>query len=170
MEHFGNLRTTMAEVKDISIQLADPKNTFGQVTSASLVLTGPLVASEALVHKSVEEPESLREGPRWLVQWANVRTIAGHPLKLSIDDDVKNFRGRCAEHKWLLSEEENFFLAIGEATTDPPREKAKTYGLLLKRISDGKHIRVGLWVADYGFVSQHAETKAQFQIETVILA
>ncbi|KAJ4112375.1 hypothetical protein NW765_015445 [Fusarium oxysporum] len=170
MDLIGNLRTTMAEVKDISIQLVDPKNTFGQVTSASLALTGPLVASEALVHKSAEEPESLREGPRWLVQWANVRTVAGHHLKLSIDGDVMNFRGRDAHQKWLLSEEGNFFLAIGEATTDPPTEKAKTYGLLLKRISDGKYIRVGLWVADYGFVSQHAETKGHFRIETVIMA
>ncbi|KAF4461214.1 hypothetical protein FALBO_11993 [Fusarium albosuccineum] len=141
----GDIRTEFAEVKDVSIQLVDPNNPFGQVKSASLTLTGPLVAPERLVRPSSPEPEWTVHGPRGR---ARINTVAGHHLRLQVDDlqigrldkESGSKKGPLSYDKWLLSQENMFFLAIGEATTDPPSDNvAKTFGILLKRASEGNY-------------------------------
>ncbi|KAJ3541688.1 hypothetical protein NM208_g4492 [Fusarium decemcellulare] len=181
-ELIGDIRTDFAEVKDVSIQLVDQNNPFGQVKSASLTLTGPLVASERLVRPSSPEPEWNIDGPRG---WANAKTVAGHDLHLEVGDltmghldgESESEKGHLSYDMWLLShqklllsQENTFFLAIGEATTDPPSvNMAKTFGILLKRASEGHYTRVGYWSADYGFVSQHAEKEGKFHNETITI-
>ncbi|KAF4983598.1 hypothetical protein FDECE_17265 [Fusarium decemcellulare] len=182
-ELIGHLRTDLAEVKDVSIQLVDPNNPFGQVKSASLTLTGPLVASETLVHPSTcPEPEVPIDGPRG---WSCINTVGGHYLHIEVDalplgpldGEIQSKKWHLSwntwhlsNRKWLLTQENVFFFAIGEATTDPPSDgMAKTFGILLKRASEGKYTRVGFWSSKHGFVSLHAETEGKFHDETIVI-
>ncbi|KAF4495657.1 hypothetical protein FAGAP_8211 [Fusarium agapanthi] len=55
--------TVLADVVDVAVELVDPNNQFGQVKSASLILTGSLVASsDELVLKGANDEKFVAEG------------------------------------------------------------------------------------------------------------
>lgn len=163
--------TTFVEVLDVSVELEDPSNEFGQVLSASLTLKGPLVPSEFL---TVASSTKLRNEDFLLMPWATVMTRVGSGVTV-VPDEVKLMQGdgevQDRLSTWFSSTRDLFFLAVGEV----PKRDAEdlfggTYGLLVQRQGDGMYRRVALWRGCTGLVSGCAGTACEFQTETITIA
>lgn len=157
-------KTDLARVVDVSVELVDPNNQFGQVKSASLILTGPLVSIEALVFSDCQ---TVRKDLPRRIGWENGTSALGYHFKLNPDE---NFIWNDDPGAWLLSHKEMFFLAIGESWyVRSEREVPKTSGLVLKRLEDGNYMREGQWHGWFGFVDNHAQTACEFRTETITI-
>ncbi|RSM14948.1 hypothetical protein CEP52_000988 [Fusarium oligoseptatum] len=95
-------KTDLAKMVDVSVELVDPNNQFGQVKSASLTLTGPLVSIEALVFSDCQTVQ--KDPPRTMGRETGI-SVLGHHFELTPD--------------------ENF------TWDDDPDQKTKTQGLMV---------------------------------------
>lgn len=170
----GNLiqseqHTDLVKMVDVSVELVDPNNPFGQVKSASLTLTGPLVTIDALVfsdcqtmHKDLP-PRILRE---------NAKSALGHNFVLKPDESFEWAGDDYIENIdiWLSTHKDLFFLAVGESQyVRSQHEAPKTCGLVLKKLEDGNYVREGQWDGRFGFVDNHAQTACEFRTETITI-
>ncbi|KAM5523687.1 mRNA 3'-end-processing protein yth1 [Fusarium oxysporum f. sp. phaseoli] len=131
--------TVLVDVVDVAVELVDPNNQFGQVKSASLILTGPLVASDELILKDANDEEFLAEG---------------HTFGISAD--TVHLWEKAERKAWLISQKNMYLLAVLETSKKP-----HTYGLLLQKNDDGTFTRAGNWEAGPEFVSKHADATSQ---------
>ncbi|EWZ29408.1 hypothetical protein FOZG_17032 [Fusarium oxysporum Fo47] len=155
-------QTVLSDVVHVAVELVDPENQFGQVRSGSLTLTGPLVASEALIPREDKTEECSSEGRLGRAGYQDIRAILGHTFGITADTaDLWTEIGR---KPWVVSQENIYLLAILETSSEP-----QTYGLLLQKNCDGKFTRAGYWEAGPGFVSKHAHTTCQFISETITI-
>jgi hypothetical protein len=144
------------------VELVDPKNQFGQVRSGSLTLTGPLVASEALIPREYKTEEFVSEGRLGRAGYQDIQTILGHTF--GITADTADSWNKTERKSWLGSQENIYLLAILETSSE-----SQTYGLLLQKNHDGNFTRAGYWEAGPGFVSKHAHATCQFISETITI-
>ncbi|EWZ28468.1 heterokaryon incompatibility protein-domain-containing protein [Fusarium oxysporum Fo47] len=151
-----------ADIVDVAVELVDPKNQFGQVKSGSLTLTGPLIASEALVPREHNSEGVLPEGRFGRAGYQDIQTMLGHTL--GITADTANLWNEIERKPWLIAQENMYFLAILE-TSEYPR----TCGLLLQKNNNGSFTRAGYWEAGTGFVSKHAHATCQFRSENITI-
>ncbi|KAF4961928.1 hypothetical protein FSARC_9969 [Fusarium sarcochroum] len=152
----GEKGIVLASVQKATVDLIDPQNPFGQVKSASLTLTGPLVASKALIshHHNTEEANSQRN-----------HTVMGQWFQIVPDTEL--LRSRDCESLWIDSQDDLYFLAILDDAHHTGGQCC--LGLLIQKGTDGKFTRVGLWKGNPGFVSKHAKTPCEFKSETVTM-
>ncbi|EWZ48990.1 hypothetical protein FOZG_04454 [Fusarium oxysporum Fo47] len=157
-----NEGAVLSNVADITVELVDPKNQFGQVRSGSLTLTGPLVASEALIPREYKTEEFVSEGRLGRAGYQDIQTILGHTF--GITADTADSWDKTERKSWLVSQENIYLLAILETSSE-----SQTYGLLLQKNHDGNFTRAGYWEAGLGFVSKHAHATCQFISETITI-
>lgn len=157
-------KTDLAEVVDVSVELVDPNNQFGQVKSGSLTLTGPLVSVNALIFSDCQTSQ---RGPSPMVGRENSTSALGHHFEVKPDDMVWD---NSSVNAWLSKQQDMFLLAIGESQwIRSEGEGPKTCGVVLKRLEDGNYVRTGQWDGGFGFVDNHAETPCEFHTETVTI-
>ncbi|KAF4416315.1 hypothetical protein FACUT_12676 [Fusarium acutatum] len=120
--------TVLVDVVNAAVELVDPNNQFGQVKSASLILTGPLVASDALILKDADDEDFVAEG--------HTLGISADTVDLWEEDERK---------AWLISQKNMYLLAVLETSNKP-----HTYGLLVQKNDDGTFTRAGNWEAGPG--------------------
>ncbi|KAF5620069.1 hypothetical protein F52700_11389 [Fusarium sp. NRRL 52700] len=159
--------TVLADVIDVAVELVDPNNQFGHVKSASLILTRPLVASEALVLKDASDEELVAEGRPGRVGYQNIQTILRHTFGISADTEDLWKEGE--SKAWLLSQKNMYLLAVLEMPNKPISKKPHTYGLLVQKNDDETFTRAGSWESGPGFVSKHADATCQFTLETITI-
>ncbi|CAI6091795.1 unnamed protein product [Clonostachys chloroleuca] len=152
----------LAHVLDVSVQLVDISDPFGQVKSAALTLRGPLISSQALIGKGSTTQSRL-----------TVSTLLDEKIWLEPDDYYWSFRSSQQEQHpdYYPSLGRNLhFLCIGEVEYSPVFEhKSGTYGLILRKSDNGSFLRVGRWVARVGFIKRHAGTDCELQAETIAI-
>ncbi|RSL39936.1 hypothetical protein CEP53_013705 [Fusarium sp. AF-6] len=154
----------LARMVDVSVGLVDPNNQFGQVKSASLTLTGPLVSIEALVFSDCQTVQ--KDPPRTMGRETGI-SVLGHHFELTPDE---NFTWDDDPGAWLIAHRDMFFLAIGESRyIRSEDEDPRTYGLILKRLENGNYTREGQWDGRFGFVDNHAQTACEFRTETITI-
>ncbi|KAH6884437.1 heterokaryon incompatibility protein-domain-containing protein [Thelonectria olida] len=163
-------RKAMAEVNDVSIDLVDPTNQFGQVKAASLTLTGPLVSSKALLTGEIVPSEKEEGRPGLPTPPDTLKTPSGEHVTLVPDESgVESWHEEWLEN-WLLSKGELIFVAILDAESKfSGFWWSGTYGLMLRRLANGTYTRVGVWGAKLGFVEKHAQTACEFRPGTVTI-
>ncbi|KAM0542833.1 hypothetical protein ACHAPJ_012613 [Fusarium lateritium] len=151
----------LASVEEVIVDLVDPENPFGQVKSASLTLTGPLVASKALLSLQHNTEDANSQGNHTVLgQWFEV--IPDRELVRGPDEEWPE-----QQRLWIDSQEDMYFLAILE---EADRTEGRfCVGLLIQKGIDGKFTRVGFWKGTSGFVSKHAETACEFKSETITI-
>ncbi|RKK84612.1 hypothetical protein BFJ69_g1889 [Fusarium oxysporum] len=154
--------TVLVDVVDVAVELVDPNNQFGQVKSASLILTGPLVASDELILKDANDEEFLAEGRPGRDGYQDIKTILGHTFGISAD--TLHLWEKAERKAWLISQKNMYLLAVLETSKKP-----HTYGLLLQKNDDGTFTRAGNWEAGPGFVSKHADATCPFISETITI-
>ncbi|EEU37108.1 uncharacterized protein NECHADRAFT_86704 [Fusarium vanettenii 77-13-4] len=158
--------TDLAKVVDVSVELVDPNNPFGQVKSASLALTGPLVTIDALVYSDCQTTQEDLP-PR--IGWENGTSALGHHFELRPDESFE-WNGSDSIDTWLSKHKDAFFLAVGESQYVRSKDELpKTCGLVLKKLDDGNYIREGQWNGRFGFVDNHAQTACEFHTETITI-
>ncbi|KAL7764208.1 hypothetical protein ACKLNR_005353 [Fusarium oxysporum f. sp. zingiberi] len=135
--------TVLVDVVDVAVELVDPNNQFGQVKSASLILTGPLVASDELILKDANDEEFLAEGRPGRDGYQDIQTILGHTFGISAD--TVHLWEEAERKAWLISQKNMYLLAVLETSKKP-----HTYGLLLQKNDDGTFTRAGNWEAGPG--------------------
>jgi hypothetical protein len=154
--------TVLVDVVDVAVELVDPNNQFGQVKSASLILTGPLVASDELILKDANDEEFLAEGRPGRDGYQDIKTILGHTFGISAD--TVHLWEKAERKAWLISQKNMYLLAVLETSKRP-----HTYGLLLQKNDDGTFTRAGNWEAGPEFVSKHADATCPFISETITI-
>jgi hypothetical protein len=154
--------TVLAVVDDVTVESVDPNNRFGQVKSASLTLTGPLVASDALVLKDANDEEFVAEGRFGRESYQDIQTILGHSFGITADTVALWEEGE--RKAWLISQKNMYLLAVLETSKEP-----HTHGLLVQRNDDGTFTRAGNWEAGPEFVSKHADGTCRFTTETITI-
>jgi hypothetical protein len=161
--------TSKAEIVNVHIELADPSDPFGQLKSASLTITGPLISSQAL---RLITP--VREGERRLPPCeVRVMTNRGSSIKIITDD----FGPQQPDHeKWLAYLQETggtgnvHFLAVTESEMYAEwYPGCGTLGLALQMMENGQYARVGRWEAELGFIQKHSDEDRLFQNETITI-
>ncbi|KAF5589867.1 hypothetical protein FPANT_6200 [Fusarium pseudoanthophilum] len=135
--------TVLAVVDDVTVESVDPNNQFGQVKSASLTLTGPLVSSDALILKDANDDEFVAEGRFGRESYQDIQTILGHSFGVTVDTVVLWEEGE--GKAWLISQKSMYLLAVLETSKEP-----HTHGLLVQRNDDGTFTRAGKWEAGPG--------------------
>ncbi|RKK52365.1 hypothetical protein BFJ67_g5694 [Fusarium oxysporum f. sp. cepae] len=133
----------LVDVVDVAVELVDPNNQFGQVKSASLILNGPLVASDELILKDANDEEFLTEGRPGRDGYQDIQTILGHTFGISAD--TVHLWEEAERKAWLISQKNMYLLAVLETSKKP-----HTYGLLLQKNDDGTFTRAGNWEAGPG--------------------
>lgn len=154
--------TVLAVVDDVTVESVDPNNRFGQVKSASLTLTGPLVASDALVLKDANDEEFVAEGRFGRESYQDIQTMLGHSF--GITADTVAFWEDGERKAWLISQKNLYLLAVLETS-----KRSHTHGLLVQKNDDGTFTRAGNWEAGPGFVSKHAAGTCRFTTETITI-
>ncbi|KAJ4323889.1 hypothetical protein N0V84_004112 [Fusarium piperis] len=160
----GQQETDLAKMVDVSLELVDPNNQFGQVKSASLTLTGPLVSIDALVFSDCQTSQG-DLSPKIVTE--NATSAAGHhfavmPDDMSWDDNIVD--------EWLSTNKGMLLLAIGESQhVRGDYEAPETYGIIVERLEDGNYARTGQWDGRFGFVGKHAQTPCEFRTETITI-
>ncbi|KAG4253965.1 hypothetical protein FPRO04_06699 [Fusarium proliferatum] len=154
--------TVLADVVNVTVELVDPNNQFGQVKSASLTLTGPLVASDELILKDANDEEFVAEDRRGRKGYQDIKTVLGHTFGIS--SDTVEFWEDGERKAWLISQKNMYLLAILETSNEP-----QTYGLLVQKNDDGTFTRAGYWEAGPGFVAKHADLTRRFISETITI-
>ncbi|KAJ4244404.1 hypothetical protein NW762_014532 [Fusarium torreyae] len=151
----------LANVEEVTVDLVDPENPFGQVKSASLTMTGPLVASKALLPLQHNTEEANSQGNYTVMgQWFEV--IPDRELVRGSDQEWPE-----QQRLWIDSQDDMFLLAI---TEDADRTEGRfCIGILIQKGTEGKFTRVGFWKGNPGFVSKHADTVCEFKSETVTI-
>ncbi|PCD29384.1 hypothetical protein AU210_011922 [Fusarium oxysporum f. sp. radicis-cucumerinum] len=152
----------LVDVVDVAVELVDPNNQFGQVKSASLILNGPLVASDELILKDANDEEFLAEGRPGRDGYQDIQTILGHTFGISAD--TVHLWEEAERKAWLISQKNMYLLAVLETSKKP-----HTYGLLLQKNDDGTFTRAGNWEAGPGFVSKHVDATCPFISETITI-
>lgn len=171
--------TDFATVTDVQVQLVDPLNPYGQVKSASLVLTGPMIDWKSLVHRTAMDEGSDDDGEkkspygtdqlREMDEALNITTFPGDHVELRPDHFPlltpidRNLIKTC-----IGSTDDVWFVAVTEMV-NPPRLECWSgcYGLILRRLEDGTYVRLGLWKAKLGFLGKHSEGGCMFQEKSV---
>ncbi|KAF4946769.1 hypothetical protein FGADI_10973 [Fusarium gaditjirri] len=151
------------DVADVAVELVDPNNQFGPVKSASLILTGPLVAFDEFVLNDANDEEFEIEGRPGRDAYQDIQTILGHTFGISADS--LDFWEEDERKAWLISQKNMYLLAVLETSKNP-----HTYGLLVQKNDDGTFARVGNWEAGPGFVSKHVDATCRFMSETITIA
>ncbi|KAJ4213332.1 hypothetical protein NW759_011174 [Fusarium solani] len=160
----GEQNTDLAKMVDVSVELVDPNNPFGQVKSASLTLTGPLVTVDELVFSDCQ---TIQEDLPPRIGWENGTSALGHHFELKPDESFE-WNGDDSIDTWLSTHKDAFFLAVGESQYVRSKDEfPKTYGLVLKKLDDGNYTREGQWDGRFGFVDNHAQTACEFRTETI---
>lgn len=172
--------TDFATVKDVQVQLVDPHNPYGQVESASLVLTGPMIDWKSLVRHSAMDEESDEENDKRPSRYGNdymreideafsLTTFSGEHVELRPD----HFPRMTPVDRNLIktcfgSTDDICFVAVTEMV-NPPRLNnwSGCYGLILRRLEDGMYVRLGVWKGEVGFLGQHSEGECVFQEKTI---
>ncbi|KAF5585282.1 trichothecene 3-o-acetyltransferase [Fusarium pseudocircinatum] len=155
--------TVLADIADVAVELVDPNNRFGQLKSASLILTGPLVAFEALVLKDADDREFVVEDRSWLDGYQDMQTMLGHTFGINADTvDLWVTDAKGKRKHWLMDQKNMYLLAVLETSKEP-----HTHGLLLQKNDNGTFTKAGIWEAGLGFVSKHADTTCQFTTEMI---
>ncbi|KAH6964560.1 heterokaryon incompatibility protein-domain-containing protein [Fusarium avenaceum] len=118
---------TFAQVQDVAVELGDEHNRFGQVKSAFLTITGPLIASKSI------SPDKLGE------------------VTFELPVNVQTLPGSKEERNEILSQDDVFLFAI---LGDSEHQMGKlTLGIVLQIDANGYYHRIGLWEAKEGFMS-----------------
>ncbi|PNP74810.1 hypothetical protein FNYG_11947 [Fusarium nygamai] len=159
---FDSEGTVLADIVDVEVELVDPNTPFGQVKSASLILTGSLVASDALVLKGANDEKFVAKGEPGCIGYQDIQTILGHTF--GITADTVNLWKEGERKAWLISQKNMYLLAVLETSKEP-----YTHGLLVQKNDDGTFTRAGNWVAGPGFVSKHADATCRFTTETITI-
>lgn len=165
----GGERIDSSRVESVDVELVDPSNRFGQIKSASLRLTGPIVSAQKLVVKDVERQDSDSD-------YDSTRTVVtrkGFGVTLLLDE-VRIESGEDPAddglYDWLLEQENATFVVIG--SLNGPTEKyffKGTYGLLVDRLDDGTYTRLAMWKADLDFLKRHEGGASDFSVETITI-
>ncbi|KAF5681465.1 hypothetical protein FDENT_8087 [Fusarium denticulatum] len=158
----GEGTVLLADIVDVAVELVDPNNQFGQVKSASLTLTGLLVASDSLVLKDANDEEFVAEGRLGREGYEDIQTILGHTF--GITADTVDLWGEGEIKAWLVSQKNMYLLAILETSKEP-----RTHGLLVQKNDDGTFTRAGNWEAGPEFVSKHVDGTCRFISETITI-
>ncbi|KAF4447797.1 hypothetical protein F53441_8700 [Fusarium austroafricanum] len=134
---------TLAEVQDVAVELVDEHNRFGQVKSASLTISGPLIASKSI----------------------SLDNLVGVTFELAAH--VQNLPDSKEEMNEILSQDDIFLFAILE---DSKHQMGKlTLGLVLQTDANGYYRRIGLWEAEEGFMSQKGIDDSSFETKTITI-
>ncbi|RGP62993.1 hypothetical protein FSPOR_8977 [Fusarium sporotrichioides] len=134
---------TLAEVQDMTVELVDQHNRFGQVKSASLAITGPLIASKLIDAKLLVE------------------------VTLEVPTHVQTMPETKEEMNEMLSRDDVFFFAILKDSQHP--DGKLTLGIVLKIDTNGHYCRIELWEAKEGFMSQKGIDGTSFKTRTVTI-
>ncbi|CAM1507251.1 Fc.00g068920.m01.CDS01 [Cosmosporella sp. VM-42] len=172
--------TVLSTLEDVVVDLVDPQNQYGQVKSASLSLTAPLVSWQTLMGSQPEEPEAIEERDdrpgasepyHWYGSFQGLLSANGADLSLSPDDvGAALVEGGDVLQRWLSPLNNVFVVAIGDF--ECPRRLnsfSGCYGLVLRRLSDGTYTRIGGWKGDVGFVEKHSQAECAFRKATITI-
>ncbi|CAH0054017.1 unnamed protein product [Clonostachys solani] len=163
-DYYDHQPDILARVIDVSVQLVDTTDPFGQVKSAALTLQGPLISSQALVGEGSTERST---------KFLAVSTLLDEEISLQPDDYGCWFRFSQAERHpdyYPRLGENLHFVCIGEVECSPDwKQSSGTYGLMLRKVDNKSFLRVGRWVARVGFIQRHAGTKCELRPETITL-
>ena len=168
---FGRI-TEMAEMVNVTIQLADPSDPFGQIESASLTITGPLISCRTL---ALSEPSSYEDrGPP-----SDIRAVTGSGSNIRIVADDFDSRGPNSKplEEWFSylqqKDEEKgevYLLSVAEENyKDKPFPYSATIGIAVQRLQTGSFTRVGRWETELGFIEKHSDGGREFQRETITI-
>ncbi|KIL89213.1 hypothetical protein FAVG1_07607 [Fusarium avenaceum] len=132
---------TFAQVQDVAVELVDEHNRFGQVKSASLTITGPLIAS-----KSISRDK-----------------LMGVTFELPVH--IQTLPEYEEEMNEILLQDDVFLFAI---LGDSKHQMGQlTLGIVLQIDDDGYYRRIGLWEAKEGFMSQKGIGGTSFETKTI---
>ncbi|VUC29379.1 unnamed protein product [Clonostachys rosea] len=140
----------LSHVTDVSIQLVDTTDPFGQVKSAALTLRGPLISSQALAGQGSTEQSTT---------WLEMITIV---FRFSPPEQHPHYYPSLGKNL--------YFLCIGEVECSPKwKDTSGTYGLILRKADNGSFSRLGRWKAKVRFIQRHAGTEYELRPETITL-
>ncbi|KAK4191057.1 hypothetical protein QBC35DRAFT_460474 [Podospora australis] len=150
----------LAKVQNVSVELVDQTNPYGQVRSASISLSGPFAAWAELFGDLGETATLSLEPKEPASFWRPIGLQTGRGLFVDITLDDRSWSGPTSRL---------FFVAIATDASGPGSweepEQSKTgeicdptrstrecfcWGLLLQRLQDGMFQRVAMWQATYG--------------------
>lgn len=130
--------TLLATVEDVRVDLVDPTNQYGQVKSASLTLTAPLVSLQEL--KSGKQDLSLRINP-------------------DLDDGTET---------WPGDNNDTYIVAIAKIRWILDNEIYNYWGLVLQKLLSGEYRRVGLWFSEEADLIETCRSEGSgFRQETI---
>ena len=154
--------TDMTVVNDISVDLVDPANEFGQVRSAWIQVTGPLLSSRALRNEHGVDGE--------FPGYGRIQFFVEHNFRADWDEIAED-SARGQEVRWaqarLSSRDDVYLLAIGEQEyPEKMADDSATQGLILEKVEGDTYQRAGIWEAEIGFL-KHYMSEQGFQPRTI---